>query len=341
MNIADSAPFFPTLDSFRALCTGERGVSRLSHVPLSYRSSTIHRLVPGFLVQGGDFAKRDGTGMESIYGASGFADDPHGLEVRLDREGLLVCAKKGETVKDSNGGQWFVTLAPEGAPHLPEGTHVVFGRVVKGFEVLKALEEQVETDDEWRPLRQVSVVGCGELVRVAKKAAAEPAKPSPEPAANARRSRSPRRRARSRSGTASHSGSDASSRSRSRSASVSSASSSEDDRRRRRRHRHKHESHRGEKSKKSRSKRDRGDNADRKEPKEETLEELDARCVIGACSRKDVYTTDVPRRPFVQARERRKGAPRKGQARKVGRDEASAGEGARASQGGGRGRVQG
>lgn len=206
--------------------------------------------------------------MESIYGGSGFPDDPQALDVPLDRQGLLVCAKRGETVKDSNGGQWFVTLAPEGAPHLPEGTHVVFGRVVKGFEVLKRIEEEVKTDDEWRPSRPVTVLASGELVKVAKK--------KYDPVVEPVRSRS-----RNRSGSSSSSSSSssaASARSRSRSRSVSSSTSTEDARRRHRRHKKHHRRHRDEDRKKRSSKKKRGRrDASKDEDREETLEELDAR----------------------------------------------------------------
>lgn len=106
-----------TVESFRALSTGERGISRLSQLPLHYKGSIIHRVIDGFMVQGGDFTKKTGAGGESIYGGS-FADEEKGLQIPIDREGLLVMANKG---KNTNGSQWFVTLGE--APHL-NGKHV-------------------------------------------------------------------------------------------------------------------------------------------------------------------------------------------------------------------------
>ncbi|KAG8888918.1 hypothetical protein FRB98_006460 [Tulasnella sp. 332] len=85
-----------TCENFRALCTGELGVSKLSDVPLSYKGSTIHRSIANFMVQGGDFTRHNGKGGESIYGAP-FEDED--LTREIDSEGLLVMANKGyETI---------------------------------------------------------------------------------------------------------------------------------------------------------------------------------------------------------------------------------------------------
>jgi len=148
----DVAP--KTVQNFRALATGERGVSALSQVPLSYKGSIIHRSIPGFMIQGGDFTKKNGTGGESIYGGT-FPDE--NLDLPLDSEGLLVMANRGP---DTNGSQFFVTLRP--CPHL-DGKHVVFGRVVKGFEIVTKISE-IPTDEKARPEQPVVVSNCGELV---------------------------------------------------------------------------------------------------------------------------------------------------------------------------------
>ncbi|GFZ52200.1 peptidylprolyl isomerase [Saitozyma sp. JCM 24511] len=75
---------------FRALCTGEKGLSKTSSLPLSYKSSPVHRVIEGFMIQGGDFTKRNGTGGESIYGGV-FKDE------RLAGEGTEV-NKEGSPV---------------------------------------------------------------------------------------------------------------------------------------------------------------------------------------------------------------------------------------------------
>ena len=63
-----------TAENFRCLCTGERGVGRFSKRPLHYRRSVFHRIIPGFMLQGGDITAANGTGGESIYGRK-FADE--------------------------------------------------------------------------------------------------------------------------------------------------------------------------------------------------------------------------------------------------------------------------
>ncbi|KAG2145223.1 cyclophilin-like domain-containing protein [Suillus clintonianus] len=148
----DTAP--KTAENFRALCTGEKGLSAVSERPLYYKNSIIHRSIRDFMVQGGDFTKRNGAGGESIYG-SAFPDED--LTRPLESEGLLCMANKGP---NTNGSQFFITLRD--CPHL-NGKHVVFGRVMRGYdEVVKKLAV-VPVDEKDRPQHPIVIVNCGEL----------------------------------------------------------------------------------------------------------------------------------------------------------------------------------
>ncbi|GAA5977197.1 hypothetical protein JCM11641_003873 [Rhodosporidiobolus odoratus] len=201
---ADEVP--KTTENFRALCTGSKGVSETSGSALWYKGSPMHRIIAGFMVQGGDFIQRNGKGGESIYGAT-FADES--LKREIDAEGLLCMANRG---KNTNGSQFFVSLRP--CPHLA-GKHVVMGRVVKGHEVIAAMSK-LPTDAKDHPLQLVTIAHCGELER---KAPAKPAPPpSPSVASSRSRSASVSSRGRSRSPTPSRLDRSAS-RSRSRSVS--------------------------------------------------------------------------------------------------------------------------
>lgn len=178
----DTAP--KTAENFRALCTGEKGLSAVSERPLYYKNSIIHRSIRDFMIQGGDFTKRNGAGGESIYG-SAFPDED--LTRPLESEGLLCMANKGP---NTNGSQFFVTLRD--CPHL-NGKHVVFGRVIRGYdEVVKKLAV-VPVDDKDRPLHPIVIVNCGELELKRK------VEPSQDEASNAEISSRRRHSSRSRS----------------------------------------------------------------------------------------------------------------------------------------------
>ncbi|KAF9951198.1 hypothetical protein BGZ72_007236 [Mortierella alpina] len=144
-----------TAENFRALCTGEKGMSKISSVPLHYRGSIFHRVIKGFMIQGGDFTRRDGTGGESIYGAT--LQDEGGFKRKHDTEGLLSMANKGPNTASS---QFFLTTRP--TPHL-DGKHVVFGRVVKGYDVVEQIENAPTDERNDRPLSTVMISNCGEL----------------------------------------------------------------------------------------------------------------------------------------------------------------------------------
>ena len=121
--------------------------------PLTYRGSRIHRVVPGFVVQGGDFVFGNGSGGESIYGGKRFKDERAGLALKHDRRGVLSMGNGG---KNSNTSQFFLTF---GKAAQCDGKHVVFGEVISGFEVLDAVEEVGTSGGE--PSVPVRITDCG------------------------------------------------------------------------------------------------------------------------------------------------------------------------------------
>ncbi|CAK4685510.1 unnamed protein product, partial [Aphanomyces euteiches] len=115
--------------------------------------SIFHRIIDGFMCQGGDFSNRNGTGGESIYGAK-FKDE--NFLHRHTRAGLLSMANAGP---NTNGSQFFITLAP--TKHL-DGKHVVFGEVIKGMDVVYAMEAVPKGRND-KPTHDVVIADCGVL----------------------------------------------------------------------------------------------------------------------------------------------------------------------------------
>ena len=134
----------------RQFCTGE---FRKGGKPVGYKSTPFHRSIKGFMVQGGDFVKGDGTGCASIYGDK-FEDENFKLKHTVP--GLLSMANSGP---GTNGCQFFITCD---ACDWLDDKHVVFGKVIDGMLTVRKIEN-VTVGANSKPKLPITITQCGEM----------------------------------------------------------------------------------------------------------------------------------------------------------------------------------
>ena len=137
-----------TAENFRSICAGDNKQG------YTYAASHFHRIIDGFMAQGGDFTNHNGTGGASIYGRN-FPDEASGLKLQHTKRGLLSMANAGP---NTNGSQFFITFGPT---DWLNGAHMVFGELLEGDDILKTMEANGSRSGQ--PKAKFEITKSGEL----------------------------------------------------------------------------------------------------------------------------------------------------------------------------------
>ncbi|XP_030862204.3 peptidyl-prolyl cis-trans isomerase A-like 4C [Gorilla gorilla gorilla] len=139
---ADKIP--KTAENFRALSTGEKG--------FRYKGSCFHRIIPGFMCQGGDFTRHNGTSDKSIYGEK---FDDKNLIRKHTGSGILSMANAGP---NTNGSQFFICTAKT---EWLDGKHVAFGKVKECVNIVEAMEHFGYRNS--KTSKKITIADCGQF----------------------------------------------------------------------------------------------------------------------------------------------------------------------------------
>ncbi len=137
-----------TVLNFVGLASGEKewkhpATGEKQKKPL-YDGVIFHRVIPGFMIQGGD-------PLGQGYGGPGYTfEDEFKSGRKFDKPGLLAMANSGP---NTNGSQFFITVAP--TPHL-NNRHTIFGEVIEGYDVVEKISN-VKTGPQNRPVEPVVI----------------------------------------------------------------------------------------------------------------------------------------------------------------------------------------
>lgn len=145
-----------TSNNFKALCTGEMGVSSTSGKALHYKDSKFHKIYSDYIIQGGDYTRGDGRRGDSIYPENYFTDENF-IHEHAGAGTLAMVNCIG--VENTNTSQFFISLCQEPLRHL-DGKNVVFGRLKSGAEILQELNK-LGDPVSGVPKAEIMISDCG------------------------------------------------------------------------------------------------------------------------------------------------------------------------------------